>query len=114
MLERAPRPPKQQLQLPTHPAGHQTNPDHQTVRFILTADFSNLHSVAPTKTDRLLTRLRMTILDRLHPPRPDGLSAMLLVLLIIAPVTLAHASPPIRPGSPVSMTRLISMMSWLS
>ena len=36
----------------------------------------------------------MTILDRLHPPRPAGLSAMLLVLLIIAPVTLAHASPP--------------------
>jgi len=36
----------------------------------------------------------MTILDRLHVPRPDGLSAMLLVLLIITPVTLAHASPP--------------------
>jgi len=36
----------------------------------------------------------MTILDRVHVPRPDGLSAMLLVLLIIAPVTLAHASPP--------------------
>jgi hypothetical protein len=36
----------------------------------------------------------MTILDPLHVPRPDGLSAMLLVLLIIAPVTLAHASPP--------------------
>jgi hypothetical protein len=36
----------------------------------------------------------MTILDRLHPPRPAGLSTMLLVLLIIAPVTLAHASPP--------------------
>lgn len=36
----------------------------------------------------------MTILDRLHAPRPDGLSAMLLVLLLIAPVTLAHASPP--------------------
>jgi hypothetical protein len=36
----------------------------------------------------------MTILDRLYAPRPDGLSAMLLVLLIIAPVTLAHASPP--------------------
>jgi len=35
----------------------------------------------------------MTILDRLHTLRPDGLSAMLLVLLIIAPVTLAHASP---------------------
>jgi len=36
----------------------------------------------------------MTILDRLHTPRPGGLSAMLLALLIIAPVTLAHASPP--------------------
>jgi len=36
----------------------------------------------------------MTILDRLYPPRPAGLSTMLLVLLIIAPVTLAHASPP--------------------
>ena len=36
----------------------------------------------------------MTLLDRLHAPRFDGLSAMLLVLLIIAPVTLAHASPP--------------------
>ena len=35
----------------------------------------------------------MTILDRLYAPRPDGLSAMLLVLLIIIPVTLAHASP---------------------
>src|SRR5262245_64970287 len=36
----------------------------------------------------------MTILDRLYAPRPDGLSAMLLALLISAPVTLAHASPP--------------------
>jgi len=36
----------------------------------------------------------MTILDRLHAPRPDGLSAMVLALLIITPVTLAHASPP--------------------
>src|SRR5215510_16109474 len=36
----------------------------------------------------------MTILDRVHAPRPDGLSAMLLVLLVIVPVTLAHASPP--------------------
>src|SRR5262245_23522 len=36
----------------------------------------------------------MTILDRVHVPRPDGLSAMLLVLLIIVPVALAHASPP--------------------
>src|SRR5262245_14129253 len=35
----------------------------------------------------------MTILDRLHAPRPAGLS-MLLALLLIAPVTLAHASPP--------------------
>jgi len=36
----------------------------------------------------------MTILDRLHPPRPAGLSVMLLTLVIIAPVTLAHASAP--------------------
>jgi hypothetical protein len=36
----------------------------------------------------------MTILDRLHAPRTDRLSTMLLVLLIIVPVTLAHASPP--------------------
>ena len=36
----------------------------------------------------------MTLLDRLHAPRPDGLSAMLLVLLTIAPITLAYASPP--------------------
>jgi len=35
----------------------------------------------------------MTILDRRHAPRPAGLS-VLLALLIIAPVTLAHASPP--------------------
>ena len=35
----------------------------------------------------------MTILDRLHAPRPAGLS-MLLALLLVAPVTLAHASPP--------------------
>src|SRR5215813_15113194 len=36
----------------------------------------------------------MTILDRLNAPRPGGMGAMLLALLIIAPVTLAHASPP--------------------
>jgi len=36
----------------------------------------------------------MTILDRSQAPRPGGLRAMLLVLLAIAPVTLAHASPP--------------------
>jgi hypothetical protein len=36
----------------------------------------------------------MTILGRLYAPRPNGLSALLLALLIIAPVTLAHASPP--------------------
>ena len=36
----------------------------------------------------------MTILDRLYVPRPDRVSAMLLLLLIVAPVTLAHASPP--------------------
>ena len=53
----------------------------------------------------------MTILDRLHVPRPDGLSAMLLVLLIITPVTLAHASPQIRLGSPAFMIRPISTTS---
>ena len=36
----------------------------------------------------------MTLLDRLHVPRAAGLSAMLLVLLILAPITLAYASPP--------------------
>src|SRR5215475_2496793 len=36
----------------------------------------------------------MTILYRLHAPRPAGLSVMLLTLVMIAPVTLAHASPP--------------------
>jgi len=36
----------------------------------------------------------MTILDRLHALRSAGLSVMLLTLVIIAPVTLAHASPP--------------------
>ena len=35
----------------------------------------------------------MTILGRLHAPRPAGLS-ILLALLLIASVTLAHASPP--------------------
>src|SRR5262249_27793788 len=36
----------------------------------------------------------MTILDRLHAPRLPRLSVTLLALLIIVPVTLAHASPP--------------------
>ena len=36
----------------------------------------------------------MIFLDRLHAPHPDGLSAMLLGLVMIVPVTLAHASPP--------------------
>src|SRR5215471_4226878 len=36
----------------------------------------------------------MTVLDCLHAPRPAGLSVLLLALLIITPVTLAHASPP--------------------
>jgi hypothetical protein len=36
----------------------------------------------------------MMILDRLPASRPGGFSSTLLVLLIIAPVTLAHASPP--------------------
>src|SRR5262245_56171489 len=37
----------------------------------------------------------MSNVDRLHAPRPGGLCAMLLLaVLIITPVTLAHASPP--------------------
>jgi len=36
----------------------------------------------------------MTILDRFHAPRLRGLNVTLLALLIIVPVTLAHASPP--------------------
>ena len=36
----------------------------------------------------------MTILDRLHVPRLPGVSVTLLALLVIVPVTLAHASPP--------------------
>ena len=36
----------------------------------------------------------MSNVDRWHAPRPAGLSVMLLTLVIIAPVTLAHASPP--------------------
>jgi len=36
----------------------------------------------------------MTILDRLHASRLPGLGVTLLALLIIVPVTLAHASPP--------------------
>ena len=36
----------------------------------------------------------MTILDRLHAPRLLRLSVTLLALLVIVPVTLAHASPP--------------------
>ena len=36
----------------------------------------------------------MTILDRLQALRPLGSSVILLAFLIIAPITLAHASPP--------------------
>ena len=36
----------------------------------------------------------MTILDRSHAPRVRGLGVTLLALLVIVPVTLAHASPP--------------------
>src|SRR5262249_16630367 len=36
----------------------------------------------------------MTILDRWHVPRLPRLSVTLLTLLVIVPVTLAHASPP--------------------
>src|SRR5262245_5542070 len=36
----------------------------------------------------------MTILDRLHAPRPAGLRVMLVMLVISVSVTLAHSSPP--------------------
>jgi hypothetical protein len=36
----------------------------------------------------------MTILDRWHAPRLARLSVTLLTLLVIVPVTLAHANPP--------------------
>jgi len=36
----------------------------------------------------------MVIFGRWHGSRPVGLGAMLLVLLVIVPVMLAHASPP--------------------
>src|SRR5215467_3814942 len=36
----------------------------------------------------------MTILDRRHAPRLLRVSVTLLALLVIVPVTLAHASPP--------------------
>jgi len=36
----------------------------------------------------------MTVPDLLHAPRLSGLSVTLLALLIILPITLAHASPP--------------------
>ena len=53
------------------------------------------HSVArPTNNRPASDEARMTILDRLHAPRLPGLGVTLLALLIIGPVTLAHASPP--------------------
>src|SRR5215475_9219591 len=36
----------------------------------------------------------MTILDRSHAPLLRGLTVTFLAFLVIAPVTLAHASPP--------------------
>jgi len=36
----------------------------------------------------------MTILDHMHTSRPSGRSVVLLAFLLIAPVTLAHASLP--------------------
>ena len=56
----------------------------------------------------------MTILDRSHAPRLCGLSVTLLALLVVVPVTLAHASPPDQTCSPASMIKLISMMSSVS
>ena len=46
----------------------------------MTADFSN-PIVALARDRSAFDEARMTILDPLHVPRPDGLSAMLLVLL---------------------------------
>jgi len=41
-----------------------------------------------------MTEATMTILDRWHAPRLRGLCVTLLALLVIVPLTLAHASPP--------------------
>ena len=58
---------------------------------MLTADFFN-PIVAAARPQ--LIEARMTILDRLRAPRFPRLSGTLLTLLVIVPVTLAHASPP--------------------
>ncbi len=60
----------------------------------LTAHFSN-PIVAPARPQLIGSdEARMTILDRWHAPRLLRLSVTLLALLVIVPVTLAHASPP--------------------
>jgi len=64
---------------------------HSKGTSLLTADFSN-PIVAAARPQ--LIEARMTILDRLRAPRFPRLSGTLLTLLVIVPVTLAHASPP--------------------
>jgi len=64
---------------------------HSKGTSLLTADFSNLIVTAARPQ---LIEARMTILDRWRAPRLARLSVTLLTLLVIVPVTLAHASPP--------------------
>src|SRR5262249_10408198 len=64
---------------------------HSKGTSLLTADFSS-PIVAAARPQ--LIEARMTILDRWHVPRLPRLSVTLLTLLVIVPVTLAHASPP--------------------
>jgi hypothetical protein len=64
---------------------------HSKGTSLLTADFSN--AIVAAARPRLI-EARMTILDRLRAPRLPRLSVTLLTLLVIVPVTLAHASPP--------------------
>src|SRR5215813_11120572 len=64
---------------------------HSKGTSLLTANFSN-PIVAAARPQ--LIDARTTILDRLLAPRFPRLSVTLLILLVIVPVTLAHASPP--------------------
>jgi len=67
---------------------------HSKGTSLLTADFSN--PIVALARPQLIgfDEARMTILDRLRAPRLPRLSVTLLALLLIVPVTLAHASPP--------------------
>ena len=64
---------------------------HSKGTSLLTANFSN-PIVAAARPQ--LIEARMAILDRWHVPRLPRLSVTLMTLLVIVPVTLAHASPP--------------------